>query len=77
MTDKSVQSVHDEFWQAPDDALFSPKKIAIVLQKSKSWLQAQRCNGGGIPYIKLSNKVIYYRKSDVMKFLDVQKQQHT
>ncbi len=60
----------DRFWSATDDAIFPPITIAVVLDKSLSWLQAKRCNGDGIPFIKQSKKVIYYQKSDVLDFIN-------
>ncbi|OOR87191.1 DNA-binding protein [Moraxella caviae] len=70
LTPEQAKSESDRFWSASDDAVFPPITIAIILNKSLSWLQAKRCNGDGIPFIKHSKKVIYYQKSDVIDYLN-------
>lgn len=70
LTAEQIKAESDRFWSATDDAIFPPMTVAIVLGKSLSWLQAKRCNGDGIPFIKHSKKVIYYQKSDVMAFIN-------
>lgn len=69
LSPEQVEIESDRFWSATDDAVFPPITIAIVLNKSLSWLQAKRCNGDGIPFIKHSKKVIFYQKSDVLAYL--------
>lgn len=70
LTPEQIKIESDRFWSASDDAVFPPITIAIILKKSLSWLQAKRCNGDGIPFIKHSKKVIYYQKSDVVEYLN-------
>lgn len=70
LTPEQIKAESDRFWSASDDAVFPPITIAIILGKSLSWLQAKRCNGDGIPFIKHSKKVIYYQKSDVIEYLN-------
>lgn len=70
LTPEQTKAESDRFWSASDDAIFPPLTIAIVLNRSLAWLQAKRCNGDGIPFIKQSKKVIYYQKSDVINFIN-------
>lgn len=70
MTTEEKMAESTRFWEASNDALFPPETIAIVLGMSLAWLQAKRCNGGGISFIKPNgNKIIYYQKSDVINFI--------
>ncbi|MEQ1229891.1 DNA-binding protein [Acinetobacter junii] len=66
------------FWESESEALFPPKTVAIVLDMSLSWLQNKRCSGDGIPFCKPSgNKIIYYKKSDVVEYINRNKLAHT
>lgn len=67
-----------KFWAAPDDALFTPEIVAVVLGMSLSWLQNKRCGGDGIPFFKPDGKkIIFYQKSDVTEFINKNKLAHT
>ncbi|OAU97547.1 hypothetical protein [Moraxella catarrhalis] len=70
LSPEQVKMESERFWSATDDAVFPPVTIAVVLNKSLSWLQAKRCNGDGIPFIKHSKKAIFYQKSDVLAYLN-------
>ena len=70
LTPEQAKAESDRFWSASDDAIFPPLTIAVVLNRSLSWLQAKRCNGDGIPFIKQSKKVVYYQKSEVLNLIN-------
>lgn len=70
LTSEQIKAESDRFWSASDEAIFPPITIAIILNRSLSWLQAKRCNGDGVPFIKKSKKSIYYQKSDVVDFIN-------
>lgn len=57
-----------EFWQAPNEALFNQKTIAAIRCCSTSTLERDRWAGDGIPYIKVKHKCLY-RKADVVNWL--------
>ncbi|MFW2039332.1 DNA-binding protein [Acinetobacter ursingii] len=66
------------FWEAGENATFPPETIAIVMGMSLSWLQNKRSSGGGIPFTKPSgNKIIFYKKSDVLEYISKNKLAHT
>lgn len=57
-----------DFWDASDEALFSQKTIASVLQVSEAKLERDRWRGCGIPFLKLG-KIVRYSKKDVLNWL--------
>lgn len=78
MTEEEKRLESEKFWSADENSCFPPVTIAIILNKSLAWLQKKRCNGGGIPFVKpAGNKIIYYKKADVLQFLNQNKMQHT
>ena len=58
---------------------FSPKEIGEKLGVSELTLANSRCTGKGIviPYVKLSNKAIRYKASDVEKYIEDNTFNHT
>jgi hypothetical protein len=58
------------FWASPPEAIFNVKTIALVLDMSESWLQKLRTDGKGPKYDKMLNTTIFYRKKDIVEFLD-------
>ena len=78
MTDHQQAAEAVKFWMAPDDAMFPPATIAIILKRSLSWLQNKRCTGDGIPFTKPDgNKIVYYQKADVLEYIKKNKMEHT
>ena len=57
-----------EFNSADDPTLFNQTVIAHVLDCSTATMERDRWLGGGIPYIKI-NRLVRYRKADVLKWL--------
>ena len=57
-----------EFNSADDSTLFNQTVIAHVLDCSTATMERDRWLGGGIPYIKI-NRLVRYRKADVLKWL--------
>ena len=66
--EQRLSSIH-QFWNLPEDAVFSPEVVALVCDLSLSWLQAKRCKGDGIPFIKVGPRKVGYIKRDVIEFL--------
>lgn len=52
------------------DQLICTKKMAKLLGVSTQWLEIGRVHGYGPPFLKLSNRMIRYRVSDVREWLD-------
>ena len=77
MSEQQRLSSIQEFWNLPQDAVFPPEVVALVCDMSLSWLQAKRCKGGGIPFVKLGPRKVGYVKSDVLTFLRSKKYQNT
>lgn len=59
----------NEFYAAPDQALFSQKTLCAVLDCSEALAERMRWRGGWIPYVKCGRSV-RYRKSDILTYLD-------
>lgn len=57
------------FWNAPDDALFNQKIIALVLDFSEAWFEQKRFKGEGIPFKKIGHKCLY-QKRDVLNWIN-------
>ena len=66
--EQRLSSIH-QFWNLPEDAVFSPEVVALVCDMSLSWLQAKRCQGNGIPFVKVGPRKVGYTKRDVLEFL--------
>ena len=57
------------FCAAPDDALFDEVTIAAYLDCSTAKLQRDRWAGIGLPFIKLSGRLVRYRAGSVRNAL--------
>lgn len=58
-----------EFWEAPIEAFFSEAKLAPVIGCSVKTLQCNRWRKSGIPFRKVSGRVLY-KKADVIAWLE-------
>ncbi|WP_411687840.1 DNA-binding protein [Acinetobacter indicus] len=65
------------FWNLPEDAVFPPEAVALVCDMSLSWLQVKRCQGNGIPFVKIGPRKVGYIKRDVLKFLSENRYENT
>ena len=79
------------FWGSPDEARFDQRAIAAVSGYSESWLEKARWAGGGPRFIrqggteatdkqgktKLFGGRVFYRKADVVAWLEEQKSVRT
>lgn len=62
VTQRSHVPVNDnELW-------ITETQAAERLNVSVKWLQKMRYVGGGIPFLKIENKMIRYRMSDIYEF---------
>ncbi len=59
----------NDFWEANSLAFFPQNIVALVRRISVATLENERWRGGGIPYRKVSGRVLY-RKSDVINWLE-------
>ncbi|NCT56937.1 MAG: DNA-binding protein [Legionella sp.] len=57
------------FWDASVEAFFGQETIAPVTNKSIKTLESDRWRGRGIPYRKVSGRVLY-QKRDVINWLE-------
>ncbi len=57
------------FWAAPNEAFFSQDTVSAVTGRSIKTLECDRWKGSGLPFRKISGRVLY-RKSDVVTFLE-------
>lgn len=73
MTEQQKEEELKSFWNADNQCLFPPATIAIVLKRSIPWLQKQRTEGGGIPFLKLGHKTVVYQKKDVLDYINSKK----
>jgi hypothetical protein len=64
-------NIRHEFYDAPLDSLFNDKTISIIVGCSIKTLQQSRWIGGGIPYIKIQGRILY-KKSDVLKYIEME-----
>lgn len=65
--EQRLNSIH-QFWNLPEDAVFSPEVVALVCDMSLSWLQAKRCQGNGIPLLKWDREKLGTQKEMYSNF---------
>jgi predicted DNA-binding transcriptional regulator AlpA len=53
-----------------EEAVFDTKQLAAWLGLSPQFLEIARCKGYGPDYVVISPRVVRYRKSDVIKWLE-------
>ena len=58
----------NEFWNAPDAALFDRATIAAVRYVGTDTMEADAIHGGGPPYIRIGRRALY-RKRDVLDWI--------
>jgi predicted DNA-binding transcriptional regulator AlpA len=52
-----------------DDELLTTREVSDWIGNSTQWLEIGRSRGYGPPFIRVSQRVIRYRRSDVLKWL--------
>jgi hypothetical protein len=52
----------------PDELLYTPV-VARVINTSPTWLEIGRVKGWGPPFVRLSSRVVRYRRRDVVEWL--------
>jgi hypothetical protein len=70
ISSETNSDIINNFWSAPNQALFKQAALVQVLGYSPEWFERQRWQGTGIPYIKLSHRCVVYRKADVLAWLE-------
>lgn len=58
-----------EFYEAPDEALFSQETVSAVRGCSEALSESDRLTGRGPPYFKLG-RLVKYRKADVVDWIN-------
>jgi len=51
------------------EKLLNEQQVEEQYGISKRWLQKMRCQGGGPKFLKIGNKTVRYRPSDIETFL--------
>ncbi len=54
----------------PYDELLTEQQLAQRIGCSKSKLRQDRCRGRGVPFIKLTGRLVRYRASDLQAYLE-------
>jgi hypothetical protein len=67
MSQNKNQLIQD-FYSAPNDALFDQIAIAAVLGCSKALMERNRWAGNGVQFLKIG-RTVRYRKADVIAWL--------
>lgn len=71
MTAEDKNKITQSFWNAPDEAVFTPDCVAVVFNVSLSWLQAKRCKGDGIAFSKPEGtRKVLYTKKDLLAYFN-------
>jgi hypothetical protein len=52
-----------------DDALLDTASVAVWLGLSTQWLEIARHRGYGPPYVRVTSRLVRYRKGDVIEYL--------
>lgn len=70
-TPLDVASVVKRFWEAPDQALFTQKELALVAYVSEAYLERLRWSGGGPKYLKLGGgRLVRYTKGNSVSWIN-------
>jgi hypothetical protein len=62
--------------QAPpgdDNTLLTTAGVAEWLGVSTQWLELGRCKGFGPPYVKVTSRLVRYRRGDVVEYLRIRR----
>jgi excisionase family DNA binding protein len=51
------------------DELLNQSKVAKILGVTEKFLEARRCRGGGVPFIRVG-RLVRYRRSDIEAWLE-------
>ena len=65
----NVNTLRQEFLEAPAQALLSTKVVQAYMGLSKQWFDGKAVYGDGIPFIKLAHKRMY-NKQDVLDWIN-------
>jgi hypothetical protein len=71
--DESSNAIVDRVMAADCDALLSTPDAAVFLDISPQWLELARHGGYGPAYIKVTPRLVRYRKRDLIAYLDAQR----
>ncbi len=67
--DRRAATIADDHGEGDPDDLLSTRELALWLGTTEQWCEAGRLKGYGPRFIKLSPKLVRYRRSDVLQWL--------
>jgi hypothetical protein len=67
--DKRAPALVADYSEGDPDDLLSSRQLALWLGVTEQWVEAGRLKGYGPPFVKLSSKLIRYRRDDILKWL--------
>jgi hypothetical protein len=67
--DKTAEVVVARAPDGDDDALLDTASTAVWLGVSTQWLELARCKGYGPRYVKVTARLVRYRKGDLLGYL--------
>ena len=70
-----VSSTVGQFWDAPDQALFTERTLVALTGLSEAYFQRARWSGDGPKFLKIGSRV-RYRKLDICAWLNRAEKKH-
>jgi predicted DNA-binding transcriptional regulator AlpA len=67
--DKTADTAIAQAPRGDDDLLLDTASTAVWLGVSHQWLELARCKGYGPRYVKVTNRLVRYRKGDIVEYL--------
>lgn len=67
--DKTAESAITKAPEGDDDTLLNTAATAIWLDVSTQWLELGRCKGYGPRFVKVTSRLVRYRKGDIISYL--------
>ena len=67
--DKRAGQIADAGDGGDDDDLLSTRDLALWLGVTEQWLETGRLKNYGPSFVKLSSKIVRYRRDDVLRWL--------
>ena len=68
-TSLDLTSAVNQFWAAPDEALFPQTALVAITGMSNAHFERARWEGGGPKFLKLG-RLVRYRKADVVAWIN-------
>jgi predicted DNA-binding transcriptional regulator AlpA len=75
--DKRADAIADDHSEGDPDDLLTTRELALWLGTTEQWCESGRLKGFGPPFVKLSSKLVRYRRSDILQWLRSRTQRAT